>query len=56
MMTEVDDQLGRLLDWLDATGQADDTLVVFTSDHGETLGDHWLLHKLGWFDQRTTCR
>jgi arylsulfatase A-like enzyme len=25
--------------------------VVFTSDHGETLGDHWILHKLGWFDQ-----
>ncbi len=24
---------------------------MFTSDHGETLGDHWILHKLGWFDQ-----
>ena len=29
---------------------ADDTLVVFTSDHGELLGDHWLVQKIGWFD------
>jgi arylsulfatase A-like enzyme len=50
MLAEVDDQLGRLFAWLDVTGQADRTLVVFTSDHGELLGDHWLLHKLGWFD------
>jgi arylsulfatase A-like enzyme len=51
MLAEVDDQLGRLLAWLDAAGQADDTIVIFTSDHGETLGDHYILHKLGWFDQ-----
>lgn len=38
---EVDDHLGRILDWLDATGQADDTLVILTADHGEMLGDHW---------------
>ena len=51
MLAEVDDHIGRLLDWLDATGQANDTIVIFTSDHGEMLGDHYLLHKLGWFDQ-----
>ncbi|HEV7526817.1 MAG TPA: sulfatase-like hydrolase/transferase, partial [Acidimicrobiia bacterium] len=51
MLAEVDDQIARVLDWLDATGQADDTLVVFTSDHGENLGDHYMLHKLGWFDE-----
>ena len=51
MMSEVDDQLGRIFDALDEMGIADRTLVVFTSDHGETLGDHWVLHKLGWFDQ-----
>ncbi len=51
MLAEVDDQLGRVFDMLDETGQAERTLVVFTSDHGETLGDHWILHKLGWFDQ-----
>lgn len=51
MMTEVDDQLGRVLAWLDATGQWDDTLVIFTSDHGEQLGDHHLLGKNGYFDE-----
>ena len=51
MIAEVDDQLGRIFDALDETGLAARTLVVFTSDHGETLGDHWVLGKLGWFDQ-----
>ncbi len=46
MLAEVDDQLSRLFAAIDL----DNTLVVFTSDHGETLGDHWILHKLGWFD------
>lgn len=36
----VDYQVGRLLDALQATGQLDDTLVLFTSDHGELLGDY----------------
>jgi arylsulfatase A-like enzyme len=51
MMAEVDEQLGRVFDMLDETGLAANTLVVLTSDHGETLGDHWIMHKLGWFDQ-----
>jgi arylsulfatase A-like enzyme len=50
LIAEVDDQLGRIFGWLDENGQADRTLVVFTSDHGENLGDHWMLHKLAWFD------
>jgi arylsulfatase A-like enzyme len=49
--TEVDAQLGRLFDRLDATGATERTLVVVTSDHGEQLGDHWLTGKLGWFDE-----
>lgn len=36
----MDHQIGRLLDWLDASGQADRTLVVAVGDHGEGLGDH----------------
>jgi arylsulfatase A-like enzyme/Flp pilus assembly protein TadD len=36
----MDQQLGRLLDLLDATGRAGDTLVVAVADHGEGLGDH----------------
>ena len=51
LMSEVDDNLGRLFAHLKATGQYDDTLIVFTSDHGEQLGDHWLLGKCGYFDQ-----
>jgi arylsulfatase A-like enzyme len=46
MIAEVDDQIGRLLDAIDL----DNTIVIFTSDHGELLGDHWLREKMGWFD------
>ena len=51
MITEVDHALGVFLDGLERSGQADDTIVVVTSDHGEQLGDHWLVEKLGFFDQ-----
>ncbi len=51
LMTEVDTHLGKLFDFLRARGDWDDTLVVFTSDHGEQLGDHWLMGKLGFHDQ-----
>ncbi len=51
MMTEVDDRLGEVFAYLDETGQWDDTMVLFTSDHGEQLGDHHLLGKVGYFDE-----
>lgn len=51
MASEVDAQIGRLLEHLRATGAYDDTLVVFTSDHGEQLGDHWQFAKYAYFDQ-----
>jgi len=41
----IDTEFGRLLDALEASGQARNTLVIFCSDHGETLGDHGLLLK-----------
>lgn len=41
-----DDNMGRLLDFLDQSGLADNTIVVYTGDHGFFLGDH------GWFDKR----
>ena len=50
LMTEVDAALGRLFDFLKRAGRWDDTLVIFTSDHGEQMGDHWLLGKCGYFD------
>ncbi|MEE2657294.1 MAG: sulfatase [Candidatus Latescibacterota bacterium] len=42
----VDENVGRVLDHLDETGRADDTLVIYTSDHGYFLGEH------GWYDKR----
>ena len=42
----VDEQIGRILEELDRLGLRDDTLVVYTSDHGELLGDHY-----GWQKQ-----
>ena len=51
LMSEVDDNLGRLFQQLKHTDQWNDTLIVFTSDHGEQMGDHWLLGKCGYFDQ-----
>jgi arylsulfatase A-like enzyme len=46
----VDAQLGTLFEFLRARGEWDRTFVVFTADHGEQLGDHWLLSKTGFFD------
>ncbi|MCU0946070.1 MAG: sulfatase-like hydrolase/transferase [Rubritepida sp.] len=45
MISLIDHQVGRILIALDELGLADDTLVVFTADHGEWLGDHGLLLK-----------
>ena len=45
LIAQCDDQLGRLLDHLEATGRMADTLIVLTSDHGDYLGDHWLGEK-----------
>ena len=42
----IDDSVGRLLDYLDKNGLADNTIVVYTSDQGFFLGDH------DWFDKR----
>src|SRR5712672_1972781 len=42
----VDDNVGRLLDYLDAENIAKNTIVIYTSDQGFFLGDH------GWFDKR----
>jgi len=41
----IDDGVGRMLAQLRESGVSDNTIVIFTSDHGEYLGDHGLLHK-----------
>ena len=45
LIKQVDDHIGRLMAFLKASGRLDDTLIVFTSDHGDLLGDHWLGEK-----------
>jgi len=45
LVRQIDDQLGRLFNFLEAGGYFDNTLIVFTSDHGDYLGDHWLGEK-----------
>ena len=51
LISEIDDHVGRVIGYLKASGQYDNTLIVFTCDHGEQLGDHHLLGKLGYFDE-----
>ena len=41
----IDDQIGRLMKYLKESGQMDNTIIVFTTDHGEFLGDHGLVAK-----------
>jgi len=50
LISEVDEALGRVFAFLKETGRWDNTLIVFTSDHGEQMGDHWLIGKCGYFD------
>ncbi|MDA1237994.1 MAG: sulfatase-like hydrolase/transferase [Proteobacteria bacterium] len=45
MIKQIDDHLGELFNWLKDSGKADETMIVFTSDHGDYLGDHWLGEK-----------
>lgn len=45
MIALIDEQFGRLMQFLEESGEAENTVVIFTSDHGETLGDHGLLYK-----------
>ncbi|MCX7560452.1 sulfatase-like hydrolase/transferase [Sulfitobacter sp. F26204] len=45
LIKQCDDQLGRLLDYLEENDRIKDTMIVLTSDHGDYLGDHWLGEK-----------
>jgi arylsulfatase len=45
MIEKIDQSVGVLLDTLETTGQLENTIIIFTSDHGELLGDHGLIYK-----------
>jgi arylsulfatase len=45
MIELLDEQFGRIVSYLDETGQLENTIIIFTSDHGELLGDHGLIYK-----------
>jgi len=45
LIKELDDQMGRLFEYLKNSGRMEDTMVVFCSDHGDNMGDHWLGEK-----------
>jgi arylsulfatase A-like enzyme len=47
MITLIDDCVGRVLAALERSGRADETVVVFTSDHGDMFGDHGMMLKAG---------
>lgn len=50
----IDHELGRLMDYLDETGQRDNTVIIFMSDHGEMSGDHGLYWKGAYFYEALT--
>jgi arylsulfatase A-like enzyme len=45
LIKQIDDQLGRLFAFMNGRGLFENTLIVFTSDHGDYLGDHWMGEK-----------
>jgi len=51
MVSAVDEQVGRIIEFLKESGRYDETVIVVTADHAEQLGDHGLIQKLGYFEQ-----
>ena len=50
IISHLDEQIGKILDSLEASGKADNTYIFFTSDHGLSVGKHGLLGKQSMFD------
>ena len=51
LVKSVDDNVGRVLDYLDETGLADNTLVIYTSDQGFSLGEHGFYNKQWMYEE-----
>ena len=50
-VTVLDNAVGRVMTALEQSGQADNTVVVFTSDHGDSLGDRGMLNKRSFYEE-----
>jgi arylsulfatase len=50
-VTMIDEQVGRIMDRLEEVGLLENSVVIFTSDHGDCLGDHGLVEKWTMYDQ-----
>ena len=51
LITFLDDKIGRLLQTLEDQGLFENTVVIYTSDHGESLGEHGLWRKMNFYEQ-----
>jgi len=45
LIKQIDDYIGKLINFLEQQNRMEDTMIIFTSDHGDYLGDHWLGEK-----------
>lgn len=54
LVKQIDDQVGRILTALEETGRLDNTIIIFSSDHGDMLGDHDLIGKTNFYEG--SCR
>ncbi|MBT3375146.1 MAG: sulfatase-like hydrolase/transferase [Lentisphaerae bacterium] len=54
MLRVIDDQVGRIFETLEQEGLLDNTVVFFTTDHGEMMGDHGRFQKSTWHHQAST--
>ena len=50
LIKQLDDEMGRLFDYMEQAGRLQDTMIVFCSDHGDNMGDHWLGEKDLFYD------
>lgn len=50
LITHMDEQIGKILDHLEKTGKKDDTIIIFSADHGLGCGQHGLLGKQNMYD------
>ena len=53
-ITAIDDQVGQIVEALERKGILDNTWIIYTADHGEMMGDHWMLWKMLFYEQSAT--